>query len=215
MALRRGLMLLILVGLGSVPSRAEVWGAPSVEALTCLAEYVAVGRIASSWRAKEPYPLVYENYQFVPDTVIKGPRTPSVEFVIRLFKTDDTWTLRAGEKVIVFLSRATSRVVEPEYVGSLIPAWPMYPLSLIRFAEPDKYLFDRKEKVLKTGDEVEAVSKKTMVSLTKWQLTHHQLPVPITDIEVRGEAFSLLYHGSACYLMVPEFMAGDEAKPLR
>jgi hypothetical protein len=183
--------------------------ASSLEWLTVSSEVVATGKALSVNKVKGPYAVVYENYVLDVTENIKGAKNKkTIEFTIRAFSTHPVFgkTMNIADEVIVFLS--PNKEKEEPLKDKLVPTSNSYPLSIINLNNPGRHIIDINFNVLKRKMEIVKTSKQAQRKLIDYKKQNPKAEIKSNsvDIPMSTKAFGDLYAGSACYLVVPNFL---------
>ena len=122
----------------------------------------------------------------------------------------------SGHPIIVFLSKNNETTNETFLNDKLVPTNSSFPLSVMNLDKPGKYVIDTNFKVLKKREEIIANSKKTLDLMESYSRKNSSAKIEsrILEIPPDSEAFTSLYSGSSCYLIVPNFMFSEAKKSI-
>jgi hypothetical protein len=193
------------------PVGAETIVAPSIEWLACVSKVVAVGNLTEVRESKGPGEVIYEDCTLRVTELLKSAgQQAEVTFTYRRFNrlpSLSEW-MGDGTQFLVFLSGAKDDGLEQRLSGALVPTSMSFPLSVVNLSSPGKYLFTMKFDVLDEGSEVLRAVRDGVRALNNYQLDEKDKHVEEVRVEVPfgSEAHIALYAGSACYLVVPNFM---------
>ena len=216
--MRRMAVISLLLVVWSSTALAEVFKSPTIEALVCQSDVVAVGTIVENYLFMEPEGIFYEGYTLQVDEVLVGTPTSRIDFIcFNEWTLEKPMTLTPGECVITFLKLRDERSTGSKHVDLLTPTSRSYPHSIIRYDAPDRFLFDRYETVLKSGEEVLEVARIAAGEVEEWRAHNPDKPFKMCKVDVMpgGEAYGVPCHGPAFYLSIPEFMVPDTARKSR
>jgi hypothetical protein len=92
--------------------------------------------------------------------------------------------------------------------GKLVPTSYSFPLSIINLGSPSKYVIDLNFRGLINKDAILNVSRGTVKSQREYQKQNPLSTIKSYSVELPmgSEAFGILYAGSSCYLVIPNFM---------
>jgi hypothetical protein len=183
--------------------------ASSLEWLTVSSEVVATGKVLSVNKVKGPYAVVYENYVLDVTGNIKGAKNKeTIEFTIRAFSTHPVFgkIMNISDEVIVFLS--PNKETEKPLKDKLVPTSNSFPLSIINLNNPGRHIIDINFNVLKRKAEIVKTSRQAQRKLIEYKKQNPQAEIKSysVDVPMGTKAFGDLYAGSACYLVVPNFL---------
>jgi len=210
-------------------ARGEVHSAKTVEWLTCQADVVAVGKIASVKSVKGPGDVVYEDIVLAVSEAIRGVSVKELTFCYRHFSGEradrNGWMNSKGE-LLVFLSipkapydeRRIHLDTRPYYGtrldGLLVPTNDCYPRSIIDLSAPERFVFDGHLNQLTTRDAILGSTRFADIALLSRLTTDSSFKATPRSVELpfRSPAWKILFGGSTCYLVVPEFMFPESKK---
>jgi hypothetical protein len=198
----------------AAPAGAETTVASSVEWLACDAEIVATGRLKDVREFKGPGDVVYEDCTLLVTELLKSTaQLGEVTFTFRRFNREHSasdW-MRNHTRLLVFLSRSNDHGAEEHLNGALVPTSMRFPFSVVDLAEPGKYLINTSFDILEYGPEVITAAREGLRALNNYRLKRGGKRAEMLRVAVPldSKAHNALYAGSACYLLVPNFMAKD------
>jgi hypothetical protein len=165
--------------------------------------------VLSVKKVKGPYEVVYENYVLDVTENIKGAKgKKTIEFTIRAFSTSPVFgkTINISDEVIVFLS--PNKEKEEPLKDKLVPTSDSFPLSIINLNNPGRHIIDINFNVLKRKAEIVKTSRQTQRKLVEYKKQNPKAEIKSNSVDVpmSTKAFGDLYAGSACFLVVPNFL---------
>lgn len=199
-----------LIVLGTVSeSRAEIAVGSSLEWLTCKADLVVVGRLEKVVSVRGPHNVgnvVYHEVTVAVTETIRGMIEPRFVFRLDSYSVETAAViaacLRSLQPTLLFLSRDSE--------GHLVPTFsePVHPI--FDLAAPGKYVFDSRLRVLALKEVILPICRDTAKKLAAHQEQHPNGRVVEKRIGAdAGQAGEVLYSGSATFLIVPDFVTGE------